>query len=120
MDDYSANPESFSDIQSEFPLIPVSTTATIGDNIILGCSPPEGFPAPVVRWIKDGQYLDLTSDNKFQIVGSGKLVITEIQKADAGQYICSARNLAGTRETLPAEVKITGIVLIVLLKFGPK
>jgi hypothetical protein len=76
--------------------------------MILGCSPPEGHPAPVVRWIKDGQFLDLTSANKFQIVGSGNLVISGVQKADAGRYICSARNLAGTKESVQAEIKITG------------
>ena len=105
---------------------PVKTTATIGDNVVLGCSPPEGHPKPVVRyelriyfykmlitktslrWIKDGQFLDLTSANKFQIVGAGNLVISGIQKADAGWYTCSARNLAGTKETTPTEIKITG------------
>ena len=47
-------------------------------------------------------------DNKFQIVGKGNLVISGIQKGDAGWYTCSARNLAGTRETTPTEIKITG------------
>ena len=61
-----------------------------------------------LRWIKDGQFLDLTSANKFQIVGTGNLVISGIQKADAGWYTCSARNLAGTKETTPTEIKITG------------
>ena len=37
------------DIQSDFLMSPVKTTATIGDNVILGCSPPEGHPKPVVR-----------------------------------------------------------------------
>ena len=87
---------------------PVTTSASIGDNVILGCSPPDGYPTPVVRWIKDGEFLDLSSANKFQIVGSGNLVISSVQKSDAGWYICSARNLAGTRETNPTEIKITG------------
>ena len=84
-----SNTQPFADIQTDFLMSPVSSTATIGDNMILGCSPPEGHPKPVVRWIKDGQFLDLTSANKFQIVGSGNLVISGIQKADAGWYICS-------------------------------
>ena len=68
----------------------------------------EIFVTNVLRWIKDGQFLDLTSANKFQIVGKGNLVISGIQKADAGWYTCSARNLAGTKETTPTEIKITG------------
>lgn len=94
-------------IQHEFSMSPVTTSASIGDNVILGCSPPDGHPTPVVRWIKDGEFLDLSSANKFQIVGTGNLVISSVQKSDAGWYICSARNLAGTRETNPTEIKIT-------------
>ena len=87
---------------------PVTTSASIGDNVILFCAPPNGHPTPVVRWIKDGEFLDLSSANKFKIVGSGKLVISSVQKSDAGWYICSARNLAGTRDTNPAEIEIIG------------
>ena len=35
-------------------------------------------------------------------------MISGIQKGDAGWYTCSARNLAGTKETTPTEIKITG------------
>ena len=69
---------------------------------------PHHLTYHVTRWIKDGQFLDLTSANKFQIVGKGNLVISGIQKGDAGWYTCSARNLAGTKETTPTEIKITG------------
>ena len=57
------------DLQHEFSLLPVSTEASLGENVILGCSPPEGHPAPTVRWSKGGNYLDLSSDNRLQIVG---------------------------------------------------
>ena len=87
---------------------PVTTSASVRDNVILGCSPPEGHPTPVVRWIKDGEFLDLSSANKFQIVGSGNLVISSVEKSDAGWYVCSARNMAGSRETAPIEITITG------------
>ena len=36
------------------------------------------------------------------------LDIQGVQKSDAGWYICSAKNLAGTRDTDPAELKIIG------------
>ena len=87
---------------------PVTTSASVIDNVILGCSPPEGHPTPVVRWIKDGEFLDLSSANKFQIVGSGNLVISSVEKSDTGWYVCSARNMAGSRETAPIEITITG------------
>ena len=31
-----------------------------------------------------------------------------MQKSDAGWYVCSAKNLAGTRDTSSAELKIIG------------
>ena len=40
--------------------------------------------------------------------GTGNLVIQSVQKSDAGWFMCSAKNLAGTRETKPAELKIIG------------
>ena len=58
---------------------------------------------------KLGEFVvDLSSANKFQIVGSGNLVLSSVQKSDAGWYICSARNLAGTRDTNPTEITING------------
>ena len=71
------------DIQHEFSLVPVSTSASLGENVILGCSPPEGHPAPTVRWSKGGSYLDLSSDPRFQIVGrstSHPLFLTSINR----------------------------------------
>ena len=41
---------SFSDLQHEFPVEPTLTSANMGENIILGCSPPDGQPRPIVRW----------------------------------------------------------------------
>ena len=77
--------ENISDLQHEFSLLPVLTSARLGENVILGCSPPgllfcrdenisnenisEGHPTPTVRWSKDGRLLDLSSDNRIQIVG---------------------------------------------------
>ena len=43
--------------------------------------------------------------------GPGNLVIQAVQKSDAGWFVCSAKNLAGTRETQPAELKIIGKLL---------
>ena len=42
------------------------------------------------------------------LAGPGNLVIQSLQKADAGWFVCTARNLAGNRETKPVELKIIG------------
>ena len=45
--------------------IPVDTDAALGDrNVTLGCAPPRGHPEPTVRWKKDGEVIDLTSDKR--------------------------------------------------------
>ena len=111
-------------------MTPIPTAGSVGENAILGCAPPEGHPSPVVRWIKDGEFLDLSSANKYQvsqvcfgllrsfwswcltdavqIVGPGNLVISSLAGSDAGRYRCSARNLAGTRETPAAQLSVHG------------
>ena len=38
-----------SDIQHDFTMEPIVTSSNQGENVILGCSPPEGHPAPIVR-----------------------------------------------------------------------
>ena len=52
------------DLQDEFRAMPKDTDVAIGDETVLNCSPPKGHPPPVVRWKKDGEYLDLTSSNR--------------------------------------------------------
>ena len=47
--------------------MPKDTDVAIGDETMLKCSPPKGHPPPVVRWKKDGEYLDLTSSNRYII-----------------------------------------------------
>ena len=52
-------------LRDDFREIPVDTDAAIGDaNVTLGCAPPRGHPRPTVRWKKDGQVIDLTSDKR--------------------------------------------------------
>ena len=53
-----------SDLRDDFRAMPKDTDVSIGDETVLKCSPPKGHPPPVVRWKKDGEYLDLTSSNR--------------------------------------------------------
>ena len=54
-----------SDLRDDFRAMPKDTDVAIGDETILKCSPPKGHPQPVVRWKKDGEYLDLTSSSRY-------------------------------------------------------
>ena len=65
----------FSDLRDDFRTMPKDTDVAIGDETTLKCSPPKGHPPPVVRWKKDGEYLDLTSSSRYEKV---KWVIKKI------------------------------------------
>ena len=53
-----------SDLRDDFRLSPQNTDVALGDPVELRCVPPKGHPQPVVRWMKDGQVLDLNSFNR--------------------------------------------------------
>ena len=57
-----------SDLRDDFRTMPKDTDVAIGDETTLKCSPPKGHPPPVVRWKKDGEYLDLTSSSRYEII----------------------------------------------------
>ncbi len=61
----------FIDLKDDFRTTPSDTDATSGGDLVLGCSPPRGHPAPVVRWAKDGEGVEISSDRRVTI-GSGE------------------------------------------------
>ena len=64
---------------------PVKIVGNIGANITLNCS-ATGDPQPVISWKRQGSQLPVGRSQ--QIVGA--LVIRDVQKEDAGNYICVA------------------------------
>ncbi|XP_040567961.1 immunoglobulin superfamily DCC subclass member 4-like [Lepeophtheirus salmonis] len=93
-------------IRDEFRALPRDTDASVGEEILLKCSPPKGHPSPVIRWKKDGSFIDLTSSNRIRIDDSGSLVVQNVRKRDNGRYQCSAKNIAGTRDSRPVRLKV--------------
>ena len=57
----------FTDMRDDFRILPKDTDVSVGQDTILKCSPPKGHPSPEVRWKKDGDFLDLTSSNRYKI-----------------------------------------------------
>ena len=50
------------DMSEDFrALPPASTQGILGSGIELTCTPPEGIPEPVVRWKKNGEFVDFAS-----------------------------------------------------------
>ena len=64
---------------------PAKTVESIGANITLNCS-ATGDPQPVISWKRQGSQLPVGRSQQID----GALVIRDIQKDDAGIYICIA------------------------------
>ena len=54
-------------MRDDFRILPKDTDVSVGQDTILKCSPPKGHPSPEVRWKKDGDFLDLTSSNRYKL-----------------------------------------------------
>nr|KAG5696570.1 hypothetical protein BaRGS_030438 [Batillaria attramentaria] len=62
-------------------------------NATITCS-PEGAPAPVIEWYKNGGVLG-TDGNRIIQLPNGNLVIQNVMSSDQGRYTCKATNEFG-------------------------
>uniref|UniRef100_A0A3B5QEJ9 Roundabout, axon guidance receptor, homolog 1 (Drosophila) n=1 Tax=Xiphophorus maculatus TaxID=8083 RepID=A0A3B5QEJ9_XIPMA len=84
-------------LRDDFRQNPVDVMVAVGEPAVLECQPPRGHPEPTISWRRDGANLD---DRGERItIRSGKLMITNTRKSDAGKYICVATNMVGERES---------------------
>ncbi|KAM9324527.1 hemicentin-1 [Gastrophryne carolinensis] len=80
-------------------------TVVEGNSISLVCE-ATGFPAPAIKWIKDGIVL---SHNKHIFIGPGGwiLQIPQAKQSDGGEYICLAINKAGeSKKTFQININV--------------
>uniref|UniRef100_A0A1A7YP55 Roundabout, axon guidance receptor, homolog 1 n=1 Tax=Iconisemion striatum TaxID=60296 RepID=A0A1A7YP55_9TELE len=91
-------------LRDDFRQNPIDVMVAVGEPAVLECQPPRGHPEPSISWRKDGANLD-DRDERITI-RSGKLMITNTRKNDAGKYICVATNMVGERESETAELTV--------------
>ncbi|XP_029303965.1 roundabout homolog 1-like isoform X2 [Cottoperca gobio] len=91
-------------LRDDFRQNPVDVMVAVGEPAVLECQPPRGHPEPTISWRKDGANLD-DRDERITI-RSGKLMITNTRKSDAGKYICVGTNMVGERESEIAELTV--------------
>uniref|UniRef100_A0A3Q0S8E0 Roundabout guidance receptor 1 n=1 Tax=Amphilophus citrinellus TaxID=61819 RepID=A0A3Q0S8E0_AMPCI len=91
-------------LRDEFRQNPVDVMVAVGEPAVLECQPPRGHPEPTISWRKDGSNVD-DRDERITI-RSGKLMITNTRKSDAGKYICVGTNMVGERESEIAELTV--------------
>ncbi|XP_061659684.1 roundabout homolog 1-like isoform X2 [Syngnathoides biaculeatus] len=91
-------------LRDDFRQNPVDVMVAVGEPAVLECQPPRGHPEPTISWRKNGLNLD---DREERItIRSGKLMITNSRKSDAGKYICVGTNMVGERESEIAELTV--------------
>uniref|UniRef100_UPI00358EAB62 roundabout homolog 2-like isoform X3 n=1 Tax=Myxine glutinosa TaxID=7769 RepID=UPI00358EAB62 len=91
-------------LRDEFRQNPNDVVAAAGEPAVLECQPPRGHPEPSVSWRKNGARLN-DNDERVTVRG-GKLMISNIRKADAGMYVCVGTNMVGERTSSPAELTV--------------
>ena len=84
-----------------------NTQGILGSGLEMTCTPPDGVPEPVVRWKKDGTFIDFTAaPNRVAITYNGHLRISKLGLEDEGRYQCVASNMAAVRDSSPINVRI--------------
>ncbi|KAL6090852.1 hypothetical protein STEG23_037157 [Scotinomys teguina] len=91
-------------LQEDFQIQPRDTVVVVGEQLVLECGPPWGYPKPSVSWWKDGKPLVLQSGRR--TVSGDSLMVARAEKNDTGTYMCMATNNAGQRESRAARVSV--------------
>ncbi|XP_060751455.1 roundabout homolog 1-like isoform X2 [Tachysurus vachellii] len=91
-------------LRDDFRQNPADVMVAEGEPAVLECQPPRGHPEPTISWRKDGANIN-DRDERITI-RSGKLMITNARKSDAGKYICVGTNMVGERESEIAELTV--------------
>uniref|UniRef100_A0A8C3XQR6 Neural cell adhesion molecule 1 n=1 Tax=Chelydra serpentina TaxID=8475 RepID=A0A8C3XQR6_CHESE len=79
----------------------MNATANLSQSVTLVCD-ADGFPEPVMSWMKDGESIEREDDDKkydFNYDGS-ELTIKKVEKSDEAEYTCTAENKAGEQDAI--------------------
>ncbi|XP_056289248.1 muscle, skeletal receptor tyrosine-protein kinase [Pseudoliparis swirei] len=82
---------------------PTNLTLLIESKAVLPCI-TLGNPKPDVTWLKDDELIKISA--RVTILDYGALKIHQIQKEDAGQYRCVARNSFGLAFSKPVTIEV--------------
>ncbi|VDN57108.1 unnamed protein product [Dracunculus medinensis] len=93
-------------LKDDFRVRPRTLQAIIGNRAILECSPPRGFPDPVVSWRKDERELNPQDDPRITLHPGGNLIIDKVERSDSGFYQCIATNMVGEKISNPARLSV--------------
>ncbi|XP_023315509.1 uncharacterized protein LOC106652366 isoform X1 [Trichogramma pretiosum] len=83
----------------------MNTATRINGKMELQCS-VQGVPNPNVSWFRNGKRIECTNRiKKLFVEGKAKLLISDIEYNDSGEYVCEANNFLGSiRSSCKVEV----------------
>ena len=95
---------------------------TEGGELLLTCN-ATGNPAPSISWTKDGFLINGSGDPRISFTEQNtNLSVTNVSRADVGQYRCVASNSLGNTSSnaaiLDVQCKFTGSVDMIKLIFA--
>ena len=71
-----------------------------------------GKPVPTISWTRNGSPVNATIDSRFSFsAGDRQLTITNVNRADSGEYRCVASNILGNATSNAATLDIQCYVL---------
>ena len=65
-----------------------------GEEVTFECK-ADGVPKPKIKWIHNGQPIELAEPNSNRIVTPERITIKNLRKSDTGNYGCNATNSIG-------------------------
>jgi len=72
----------------------------------LSCN-ASGEPVPTISWTKDGSIISASGDSRISFVAENKeLTITNVSRADEGEYRCLANNSLGNASSNAAFLNV--------------
>ncbi|CAD5223124.1 unnamed protein product [Bursaphelenchus xylophilus] len=77
---------------------PANATRSMGTRVQLICI-PLGVDDLRIRWLKDGNYLDIAGNRRLRIVGTASLEIVGVAETDAGLYTCEVSDASGAHQS---------------------
>ena len=75
--------------------------------MVLRCSAQHSVPIAKFMWTRNGQALDLVTDDRLHVMSSGNLYIISVNLWDGGVYQCVATNLVTLRQWRSSEALLS-------------
>ncbi|XP_068698457.1 uncharacterized protein [Montipora foliosa] len=103
-------------VQPSVSLHPGPLYISVGSSVTLPTCHVTGHPTPDVKWSKSFGQLP-----QGRVLRNNRVMrLSDVRKADSGDYVCTATNLLGRIVTWPSVVKKTLLVVVSLPRFSVK